>query len=174
MLKSNPDTSKYGSYKFVFGFINKQGKLISDSYYSTISYNEKDGRFKGTVRDSVFYISKDGKMSQKETKPTPVYYLAEEMPQYPGGDMGLRKYIGSSVRYPISAQQNGLMGRIYISFIVDTKGNVCDVFPVCKETPVLMKESERVVKAMAKWKPGKQNGKPVKVSYTVPINFLLQ
>jgi len=96
------------------------------------------------------------------------------MPEFPGGEIELRKYIGKSVKYPVIAQENGIQGRVYISFVVSKKGEVTEVKVARGVDPNLDKEAIRVVKAMPKWKPGKQRGKAVKVSYTVPINFVLQ
>ena len=96
------------------------------------------------------------------------------MPEFPGGEEALRKYIAQSVKYPVIAQENGIQGRVYVSFVVNTKGKVTDVKIARGVDPNLDKEAIRVVNAMPAWKPGKQRGKAVKVSYTVPINFVLQ
>ncbi len=174
VLKTNPDTLKYGSGNWIYGYINRQGELIGDSYFSGIYYNKDEDVFKASIGDSDFHVSKEGKITSREKKPVLQKTSVDEMPQYPGGDMGLRKHIATSVRYPISAQENGKTGRIYIQFIVNAQGCVCEVYPVCNECPVLMKEAVRVVKQMNDWKPGVHEGKPIKVSYTVPINFVLQ
>ncbi len=96
------------------------------------------------------------------------------MPEFPGGEVALRKFIATSVKYPVIAQENGIQGRVYISFVVNTKGKVIDVKIARGVDPNLDKEAIRVVNSMPAWKPGKQRGKAVKVSYTVPINFVLQ
>ncbi len=180
VLQTNSDTTTYGSSKYLYGYINKNGRLIGDSYFTSIWYHDESKTFEASIRDKVFYFSKDGNIIKEEVKKKvqkesePIYYIVDDMPQYPGGDSGLRQYIASNVRYPISAQENGLQGRVYVQFIVNTKGNVVDVYCSCKEVPVLMKEAERVVKSMGKWKPGIQKGKAVSVSYIVPINFALR
>ncbi|MBI9062622.1 MAG: energy transducer TonB [Marinilabiliaceae bacterium] len=79
-----------------------------------------------------------------------------------------------NVRYPISAQVNGLQARCYISFIVDTEVNIKEIYSANQTYPILIKEAVRAESGMPQWKPGMQDGKPVKVSYTVPINFVLQ
>ncbi|MBI9062291.1 MAG: energy transducer TonB [Marinilabiliaceae bacterium] len=113
-------------------------------------------------------------MEEEEEEDAPVFFIVEDMPEFPGGETELRKYIAQSVKYPVIAQENGIQGRVYISFVVSKKGEVTDVKVARGVDPNLDKEAIRVVKAMPKWKPGKQRGKAVKVSYTVPINFVLQ
>ena len=95
------------------------------------------------------------------------------MPTFPGGDDALRKFIAQSVKYPVIAQENGIQGRVFVSFVVNSKGEVTNVKVARPFDPNLDKEAVRVVQSMPKWAPGKQRGKPVKVSYTVPINFVL-
>jgi TonB family protein len=174
VLKLNPDTLKYGSLKWLYGFINKQGKLIADSYFSSMSYCKVEDCFIVSIRDSVFYLSTDGSLVQKENIPNQPFYIVDEMPQYKRGVLGLRQFIETNVRYPISAQIYGLMGRVYVEFVIDEKGKVDDVQFINKESPVLMKEAVRVIKEMPQWKPGLLDGKAVKVRYALPINFVLQ
>ena len=97
-----------------------------------------------------------------------------EKPEFPGGDLALRKFIGSSVKYPVIAQENGIQGKVYVTFVVSKTGKVTNASIARGVDPSLDKEALRVVNALPAWKPGKQRGKPVNVSYTVPINFVLQ
>ena len=103
-----------------------------------------------------------------------VYYIVDDMPQFPGGDEALRKYIANAVTYPDLAQKNGIAGKVYISFVVEKDGTVGNARVARGVDPSLDKEALRVVKALPKWKPGVEKGKPVPVEYTVPINFALQ
>ncbi len=116
----------------------------------------------------------DVTLEEEESDDAPVFFIVEEMPQFPGGDTELRKFIAQSVKYPVIAQENGIQGRVYVQFVVSTKGTVEQVKVARGVDPNLDKEAIRVVQSMPKWKPGKQRGKAVKVSYTVPINFVLQ
>ena len=116
----------------------------------------------------------DLSLEEEETDDAPVFFIVEEMPEFPGGDVELRKYIAQSVKYPVIAQENGIQGRVYVQFVVGTDGKVTQVKVARGVDPNLDKEAIRVVQSMPKWKPGKQRGKAVKVSYTVPINFVLQ
>ena len=113
-------------------------------------------------------------VQEEEEADAPVFFIVEEMPVFPGGEEALRKYIAQSVKYPAIAQENGIQGRVFVAFVVNTKGEVTDVKIARGVDPNLDKEAIRVVNSMPKWSPGKQRGKAVKVSYTVPINFVLQ
>lgn len=103
-----------------------------------------------------------------------IFIIVEEMPEFPGGEGELQKYLASSVRYPVIAQENGIQGRVYIQFVINQRGEVTNVTILRGVDPSLDREAVRVVEAMPKWKPGKQRNRPVRVSYTVPINFVLQ
>ncbi|HLV32699.1 MAG TPA: energy transducer TonB [Chitinispirillaceae bacterium] len=109
-----------------------------------------------------------------EEEDTQVFFIVEEMPEFPGGEAALRQFIAQSVKYPVIAQENGIQGRVYVTFVVDADGSISDPRVARGVDPSLDKEALRVVSLLPKWKPGKQRGKPVRVSYTVPINFQLQ
>lgn len=101
-----------------------------------------------------------------------IFQVVEDMPQFPGGSV--QKWIAKNVKYPMIAQENNIQGKVFVQFVIEKDGSVSDVKVARSVDPSLDKEAIRVVKAMPKWKPGKQRGKPVRVSYTVPINFQLQ
>ncbi len=113
-------------------------------------------------------------VDEEEEEDAPVFYIVEDMPEFPGGESALHAFISKSVKYPVIAQENGIQGRVYISFVINAKGLVESIKIARGVDPALDKEAVRVIKSMPKWKPGKQRGKPVKVSFTVPINFVLQ
>ena len=100
-------------------------------------------------------------------------YIEEELPEYPGGSREMIKFIQTNVHYPDSARDQEIQGKVYVTFVVDTTGNVIDVSIIRGVHPLLDKEALRVVKAMPKWKPATQKGKPVKVKQNLPINFKL-
>ncbi len=104
-----------------------------------------------------------------------VFVVVESMPEFPGGQQALFKYLSDNVKYPVIAQENGIQGRVICQFVVNKDGSIVDVEVVRSGgDPSLDKEAIRVIKSMPKWKPGKQRGKPVRVKYTVPVNFKLQ
>ena len=103
-----------------------------------------------------------------------VFIIVEDMPEFPGGEIALRKYIAENVRYPEMAKENDIQGTVYVRFVVDTDGSVNNVEILRGVDPLLDKEARRVVETLPKWKPGRQRGKAVKVSHSVPIKFALQ
>ncbi len=113
-------------------------------------------------------------VEEEETESQEVFLIVEQMPSFPGGETELRKYLAQEVKYPVIAQENGIQGRVFVKFVIDKDGSVTNVEVARPFDPSLDKEAVRVVKSMPKWSPGKQRGKAVRVSYTVPINFVLQ
>jgi len=111
---------------------------------------------------------------EEQTEEAPVFFIVEDMPEFPGGDLALRKYIANAIKYPVIAQENGIQGKVYVNFVVNTDGSVTNAKIARGVDPSLDKEALRVINSLPKWKPGKQRGKPVRVSFTVPINFVLQ
>lgn len=103
-----------------------------------------------------------------------VFDVVEEMPSFPGGNAALMSYLNSNTKYPVVAQENGVQGRVIISFVVERDGSISDVKVARSVDPSLDREAQRVVKSMPRWTPGKQNGQTVRVKYTVPVVFRLQ
>jgi len=103
-----------------------------------------------------------------------VYVVVEEMPEYPGGVAALRNFLAQTVKYPEEAIKNGIQGKVYVNFVVEKDGTVGVVKIARGVSPELDAEALRVVKLLTNWKPGKQKGEDVRVSYTVPIQFKLQ
>jgi protein TonB len=101
------------------------------------------------------------------------FMVVENMPEFPGGDLGLMKYIQKNVRYPAIAKEYNITGKVYVSFIVDKSGSVTNVKIVRGVDKNLDAEALRVVKSLPKYTPGKQMGRPVRVMFTIPINFTL-
>ncbi len=106
-----------------------------------------------------------------EEKP---FHGAEQMPQFPGGDKELMAYILKNLKYPAIPAENGIQGRVVIRFVVSKTGDVTDVQILKGLDPACDKEAVRVVKAMPKWIPGRQNGRTVPVYYTLPVTYRLQ
>lgn len=102
-----------------------------------------------------------------------VFLIVEEMPSFPGGNEKIAEYLSKNIKYPVIAQENGIQGRVFVNFIINQKGEVTNVKVARPFDPNLDKEAVRVVENMPKWNPGKQRGKAVKVSYNLPINFVL-
>ena len=102
-----------------------------------------------------------------------LFSVVEVMPQYPGGQIAMMKYIMENMKYPEQAMKEGIQGQVTVRFIVEKDGSISNVRPIHSVHTLLDKEAVRVVKSMPKWSPGKQNGKPVRVQLIVPIMFKL-
>lgn len=102
-----------------------------------------------------------------------VYDVVEKMPEFPGGMAELMKYLNSNIKYPVEAHKAGIQGRVVVSFVVNKDGTVKDAKIVRSVDKSIDAEALRVISAMPKWLPGYQNGKAVKVRYTVPVTFRL-
>lgn len=115
-------------------------------------------------------------VAQPEPKPEveKVFDVVEQMPSFPGGPSALMEWLSNNVKYPVVAQENGVQGRVVVSFVVERDGSITDVKVVRGVDPSLDREASRVVRAMPHWIPGKQNGSAVRVKYNVPVAFRLQ
>lgn len=102
-----------------------------------------------------------------------VFDVVEVMPQFPGGQIAMLQYLMKNIKYPEQAMKEGIQGRVTVRFIIEKDGSISDVKPVLSVHPLLNKEAVRVVKSMPKWSPGKQNGKPVRVRFNLPVMFKL-
>ena len=112
---------------------------------------------------------------EEEVVEEEVFVVVEDMPGFGGGDSNkFREYIAKNLRYPEVAAENGIQGRVFVQFVVEPDGRVSNVKVVRGVDPALDKEAVRVVETSPPWKPGKQRGKPVRVSFTFPIIFVLQ
>lgn len=114
---------------------------------------------------------KEEKVVEEETQ---ILNFAEEMPDFPGGYATMMKFLQDNLKYPPIAAENGISGKVYVGFVVERDGSITDVKVTRGVEASLDNEAVRVVKSMPKWKAGKQGGKPVRVSYSIPVNFILQ
>ena len=105
---------------------------------------------------------------------TAVFEVVEEMPEFPGGVDAMMEYLQKELRYPESAKEKGIQGRVTVQFIIDKEGNVTNSKVTRSVDKDMDAEAIRLVKAMPKWKPGMQKGKAVAVKYTVPVVFRLE
>ena len=111
---------------------------------------------------------------KKVVEDNKVFDVVEQMPDFPGGMSALMSYLNKNIRYPVVAEENGIQGRVIVTFVVERNGSITDVQVVKSVDPSLDKEAIRVVKSMPNWIPGKQNGSAVRVKYTLPVTFKLQ
>ena len=112
-----------------------------------------------------------GDYDGEDTGEAEVFVVVENMPEFPEGNV--QRWISKHVKYPQLAQENGIQGKVFIQFVIEKDGSISDVKVLRGVDSSLDQEAVRVVKSMPKWKPGMQRKKPVRVSYTLPINFQL-
>ena len=112
-------------------------------------------------------------IEEEEIVEQEIFQIVEEMPEYPGGLQKLTEYLQSNIKYPQMARESGIQGRVFVGFVVEPDGSISNV-KVLRSLGGCDEEAMRVVKNMKKWKPGKQRGKAVRVSYVLPVNFKLQ
>lgn len=132
---------------------------------ATVEHGSKDGIDIADLNDHKIVIQ------EKEPE---IHNLVEIMPGFPGGEAELMKWLKDNIKYPPTAAEQGIKGRVVVRFVVRPDGSVDKVEIVRPLDPSLDREALRVVKKMPKWLPGKQNGVAVHVYYTLPINFTLQ
>ena len=119
--------------------------------------------------------NKESKSSKTtNVKQVKVFDVVEQMPQFNGGQEALMLYLSNNIKYPESAETSGIQGRVISTFVVECDGSISNVEVVKSIDPSLDKEAIRVVKSLPKFTPGRQNGYPVRVWYTLPVNFKLQ
>lgn len=111
---------------------------------------------------------------EDEIQEAEIFTIVEEMPEFPGGMNKLAEYLGKNIKYPQMARESGIQGRVFVQFVVEPDGSVSNVAVMRSLGGGCDEEAIRVVKSMPKWKAGKQRGKPVRVSYILPVNFKLQ
>lgn len=102
-----------------------------------------------------------------------IFYTAEMMPSFPGGQAEMAKWLSSNIHYPETAAADGIQGRVTVQFVVKKDGSITDVKVVRGKDPALDKEAVRLIKSMPRWTPGTMNGEPVNVKTLLPINFKL-
>ena len=100
-----------------------------------------------------------------------VYDVTEQAPEFPGGQAAFMKWLSDNIKYPAEAAKNGIEGRVIVQFVIGSDGTVSDAVVRRSVDPLLDAEALRVINAMPAWTPGKQDGKPVAVRYTIPVTF---
>ncbi len=103
-----------------------------------------------------------------------IFVAVEESPEFPGGYLALLKYLNQNIKYPTIAAENGIKGKVTVNFVVNSDGTITAAKILRGVDAALDKEALRLINSMPKWKPGRQAGKAVRVSYSVPINFIIQ
>jgi protein TonB len=111
---------------------------------------------------------------EEEVVEQEIFQIVEEMPQFPGGEQKLMEFVAKNIKYPQIARETGIQGRVFVGFVVEPDGSISNVKLLRGIGGGCDEEAMRVIKSLPKWKPGKQRGKAVRVSYQIPVFFKLQ
>jgi protein TonB len=111
---------------------------------------------------------------EESAEETQIFMVVESMPEFPGGEPALYKYLAENIKYPQMAKESGIQGRVFVTFVVERDGSVTDVRVLRGIGGGCDEEAIRVVQSMPRWTPGKQRGKSVRVQYNLPVKFTLQ
>ena len=153
---------------------SKDNQSIKESNTENLSRDlksvneELEEEFKSDSKEVVVVTNRQIEPGEK------VFDMVEVAPEFPGGELELRKFIAINVKYPSQAKKKGIQGKVYVKFVVDKTGAVSNVEVVRSVDPLLDAEAVRVLSSLPDWTPGENEGKPVNVHFTVPINFQLQ
>jgi len=129
------------------------------------------------IKSSFIYGQELPKANQKQADTNTgkeVFTIVEVQPEFPGGEKARQKYLANNIQYPAIAQKNNIEGIVYVSFIIETDGTLTDIKIIKGIGAGCDEEVVRVIKNMPKWKPGKQNGKTVRVKINMPVKFSLR
>jgi TonB family protein len=157
----HPNERPYHISRYVKGKKNGQSRTFYDD-----GHMKREEYFKDDVFESGLCYTKQGDDT--------TFYPFEEMPKFPGGEDSLLFFIKKNLNYPKKARENALQGRTYVSFVVSKTGDVEDVKVLRSSDPLLDEAAMEIVRSMPKWKPGRQDGKEVRVQYSLPISFKLK
>ena len=145
----------------------QRGKAVNVKYTVPVTFRLSGGKKKTSsriVQRQIKEVDTSGR----------VFTVVQQMPEFPGGQASLLKYLATRIKYPAIAQENGIQGRVSCSFVVDTDGSSKNIEVIRGIDPSLDREAVRVIREMPKWNPGVQNNMAVAVKYTVPVTFRLQ
>ncbi|MDE6247471.1 MAG: TonB family protein [Muribaculaceae bacterium] len=140
------------------GVVNQEGSDDADKFKA--------------VQEQV--IVKEPEPEVVKHEPEKIFVAVEQPAEFPGGAAAMMKWLSNNIRYPESAQQNGISGRVVVKFVVEKDGSIGQPSIVKGVDRDLDQEALRVVKRMPKWQPGKNNGQPVRSYFNLPVTFRLQ
>ena len=157
-----------------------EGVANSDKYTDFASDDNRSSNGNHQSRGSVTVDFNEGSEEGSEAVTSipedvqKVFDTVETMPSFPGGDAALMQYLAKNIKYPAVAEENGIQGRVVCTYVIERDGSITDVKVVNSVDPSIDKEAMRVIKTMPKWIPGRQNGRKVRVKFTLPVIFRLQ
>ena len=148
-------------------------QMATDASAGTVTHLDGSTN-KNIFKEAIEKVVVEDRKPVVEAKPEEIFKSVEQMPQFPGGEAALMKFLASHINYPPMAAENNVQGRVVVQFVVDKTGKVGEVKVVRNVDKDLDREAIRVCQALPKFTPGRQNGRPVSVWYTLPIQFKLQ
>jgi protein TonB len=136
---------------------------VEDDIEIDIEFDEDD------AMEEFEFVVEDEEIEEEQ-----IFLVVENMPEFPGGDAAMYKFLSKNIKYPRMAKESGISGRVFLTFVVERDGSVTDVKILRGIGGGCDEEAVRVIKKMPRWSPGKQRGKPVRVQFQMPIKFTLQ
>ena len=161
----NADGTPNENIKFTINAIEKHGDT---TMYTVEPFTLDADNFRLSIQ-----TTEDNPVQIIRNNNDSIYQIVDEMPQYPGGEKAMMEYVAKNVKYPQEAKDKEIQGRVFVSFVVEKDGSVSTVKVLRGIGGGCDEEAVRVVSSMPKWKPGIKDGKPVRVSYMMPLNFKL-
>jgi TonB family protein len=156
---------------YVYDEPQKQQPVKKGKKAGTIKVNGQE--IKVVEQDDIVTVEGEVEAPAQESPADDAFDVVEQMPEYPGGPKALMEFLNNNVQYPAEAEKAGIQGRVIATFVVEKDGSISNAKVVKSVDPLLDAEALRVIDAMPNWKPGMQNGKVVRVKYTVPLSFHL-
>ena len=156
---------------YVYDEPQKQQPVKKGKKAGTIKVNGQE--IKVVEQDDIVTVEGEVETPAQESPADDAFDVVEQMPEYPGGPKALMEFLNNNVQYPAEAEKAGIQGRVIATFVVEKDGSISNAKVVKSVDPLLDAEALRVIGAMPNWKPGMQNGKVVRVKYTVPLSFHL-
>ena len=161
----NADGTPNENIKFTINAIEKHGDT---TMYTVEPFTLDADNFRLSIQ-----TTEDNPVQIIRNNNDSIYQIVDEMPQYPGGEKAMMEYVAKNVKYPQEAKDKEIQGRVFVSFVIEKDGSVSTVKVMRGIGGGCDEEAVRVVSSMPKWKPGIKDGKPVRVSYMMPLNFKL-
>ena len=124
-----------------------------------------------TTETATVQTNVDQQVTTTSDQDKKVYKSVDQMPQFPGGEVALMKYLQSEIKYPMNAAKNNIQGRVIVQFVIDKNGEIGEVKVLRSVDEEVDAEAVRVIKSLPKFNPGRQNGEAVSVWYTLPVSF---
>lgn len=168
--------------KYIISYYDKKGKMLANRWFSG-GGGFYDGKAFVSISGKCFILDKKGRLKERMCEnydiAKPIVGFSSDnkvdvQPQFPGGDLALKKFIARNIKYPGIAREQGIQGTVFVRFEIAPNGKVVNPSIIQSLGRVIDDEVIRVIESLPKWEPGIKNGIPVIVSYVVPVNFFLQ